>query len=216
VQGSPASASGAEHRARLIAAMAASIEEKGYRNTSIADVVRIARTSRRTFYEHFDDRDGCFLALFEATTGEMIGAIAGAAQFDGPWEGLIDAAVGAYLDSVAAQPALFASFTHELPALGRAGVERARGVGERFVDLLVALARAGMRERPDVVARPLERDTAVIIVGGLRELIISALEQRRDVSELRANAAGAVKAIVRAAVLEPQDRAATHARATLA
>jgi AcrR family transcriptional regulator len=205
VPASAAPASGAEHRARLIAAMAASIEEKGYRNTSIADVVRIARTSRRTFYEHFDDRDACFLALFEATTGEMMRTIAGAVQFDGPWEGLIDAAVRAYLESVASHPALFASFTHELPALGRAGVESARRVGERFVDLLVALADAGMRERPDLVARPLERDTAVIIVGGLRELIISALEERRDVSELRVSAARAVKAIVRAAVLEPQD-----------
>jgi AcrR family transcriptional regulator len=210
VPASPAPASGAEHRARLIAAMAASIEEEGYRNTSIADVVRLARTSRRTFYEHFDDRDACFLALFEATTGEMMRTIAAAVQFDGPWEGLIDAAVRAYLESVASHPELFASFTHELPALGRAGVESARRVGERFVDLLVALADAGMRERPDLVARSLERDTAVIIVGGLRELIISALEERRDVSELRVSAARAVKAIVRAAVLEPQN---TFARA---
>ena len=196
--------------------MATSIEERGYRSTSIADVVRIARTSRRTFYEHFDDRGACFLALFEATTGEMMHAIATAVEFDGQWEGLIDGAVGAYLDSVAAHPALFASFTHELPALGRAGVERARGVGERFVELLLALAQAGIRERPELVARPLERDTAVIIVGGLRELIISALEQRRDVSELRVSAARAVTAIVRAAVLEPQAPAAAHARATLA
>jgi AcrR family transcriptional regulator len=192
------------HRERLIAAMAASIEEKGYRNTSVADVVRIARTSRRTFYEHFEDRDACFLALFEATTGEMMGAIAATMQFDGQWEEPIDAAVGAYLDSVAARPALFESFTHELPGLGPSGVARARGVAEGFADLLVALADAGRRERPELLARPLQRDTAVIIVGGLRELIVSALEQRRDVSELRASAAGAVKAIVRAAVLDPE------------
>ena len=49
------------HRERLIAAMAASIEEKGYRETFVGDVVRIARTSRRTYYEHFRDRDACFL-----------------------------------------------------------------------------------------------------------------------------------------------------------
>jgi AcrR family transcriptional regulator len=198
------------YRQRLIAAMARSIEAKGYRGTSVADVVRLARTSRRTFYEHFEDRDACFLALFEATTGGMMEAIAGAVAVDGDWEGLVDAAIGAYLDSIAARPALFASFTHELPALGRAGVESARGVGERFVDLLVGLAETGLRERPDVVARALDRDTAVIIVGGLRELMITALEQRRDVSELRASAASAVKAIVRASMLE---RDAEHARA---
>jgi AcrR family transcriptional regulator len=193
----------ASPRERLIAAMAVSIEDKGYRSTSVADVVRLARTSRRTFYEHFADRDACFLALFEATTGEMMNAIASAAQFNADWEGLVEATVGAYLEQVAARPALFESFTHELPALGRAGVERAHGVAERFVDLLVGLAEAGRRERPDLVARPLQRDTAVIIVGGLRELMISALAQGREISELRVSAVSAVKAILRAAVLEP-------------
>jgi AcrR family transcriptional regulator len=191
-------------RERLIAAMASSIEEKGYRNTSVADVVRIARTSRRTFYEHFEDRGACFLALFEATSGEMMHAIAAAMLLGAHWEGLIDAAVGAYLDVVAAHPALFESFTHELPALGRAGVERTRGVNERFVELLVELAEAARRGHPELHARALPRDTAVIIVGGLRELIVSALEQHRDVSQLRASATGAVKAIVRAAVLDPE------------
>jgi len=192
------------HRERLIAAMAASIEEKGYRNTSVADVVRIARTSRRTFYEHFADRDACFLALFEATMGEMMSEIALAVDADEDWETLVDAAVGAYLGSVAARPALFQSFTHELPGLGRAGIERGRGVAERFADLLVALAKAARRERPELLARALDHDTAIIIVGGLRELIVSAVEQQRDVSELRASAAAAVKAIVRAALFEQQ------------
>jgi AcrR family transcriptional regulator len=203
VSAAPARAASA-HRERLIAAMAMSIEARGYRSTSVAHVVRLARTSRRTFYEHFEDRDACFLALFESTTGEMMGSIAAAVQFDAEWEELVDAAVGAYLDSVAARLALFESFAHELPALGPAGVERARGVTNRFVDLLVELAEAGRRERPDIVARSLRRDTAVIIVGGLRELIFSALDEHRDVSELRAGAAAAVKAILRAAMLEPR------------
>ena len=42
-----------------------------------------------------------------------------------------------------------------------------------------------------------------MIVGGLRELTVSAFEQRREVSELRATAVGVVKAILGAAVLEP-------------
>jgi AcrR family transcriptional regulator len=193
----------ADPRERLLAAMATSIEQNGYRSSSVADVVRIARTSRRTFYEHFADRDACFLALFEATTGEVMRAIAGAVTFDGPWERQVEAAIAAYLDGVAARPALFQSFTHELPALGRAGVESARGVSERFVQLLVGLVEAGAHERPDLVARPLRRDTAVIIIGGLRELMITAVEEGRDVSALRAVATDAVKAIMRAAVVEP-------------
>src|ERR1700727_3563093 len=110
----------AGHRERLIAAMAASIEEKGYRDTTVADVVRIARTSRRNFYEHFADRDACFLALFDATNETMMREIADAVQPDRPLDEQVDRAVDAYIDNVAATPALYRSFVRELPGLGRA------------------------------------------------------------------------------------------------
>jgi AcrR family transcriptional regulator len=191
------------HRERLLAAMAASIEEKGYRNTSIADVVRIARTSRRNYYEHFSDRDACFLALFDATSEQMMREIAGAVRADASLEEQVDAAIGSFLDGVAARPKLFRSFTWELPALGRAGAERERAVAERFATLLMAFVESARREHADVDARPLSRDAALVIVGGLRELMVSAFEQPRDVSELRGTAVDVVKAILAAAVLEP-------------
>ncbi len=43
----------AEFRQRLLEGMAAAIRECGFRDSTVADVVRCARTSRRTFYEHF-------------------------------------------------------------------------------------------------------------------------------------------------------------------
>ena len=88
------------HRDRLIAAMATAIEQQGYRDTTVADVVRIARTSRRNFYEHFDDRDACFLALFDATNDAMMHAIAAAVHPDRPLEEQVDAAVDAYIENV--------------------------------------------------------------------------------------------------------------------
>ena len=98
--------------------MAASIEEKGYRDTTVADVVRLARTSRRSFYEHFEDRDACFLALFDATNDAMMRRVA---ENVDPAESLdeqVDAAVDGYISSVTEQPTLFASFVRELPGLG--------------------------------------------------------------------------------------------------
>jgi AcrR family transcriptional regulator len=198
-EASPQPAQGGHHE-RLVAAMASSIEEKGYRNTSVADVVRLARTSRRSYYEHFADRDACFLALFDATNEAMMQRIAAAVQPQAPWEQQVDAAIGAYLDSVAARPALCQSFAWELPALARAGAARERAVVERFAALLVALVESGRRKQPQISARPLTRDTAIVMVGGLRELTVSAFEQGRDVQELRATAASVVKGILRAAV----------------
>jgi AcrR family transcriptional regulator len=46
----------AEFRRRLLEGMAAAIRDTGYRDATVADVVRHARTSRRTFYEHFPSK----------------------------------------------------------------------------------------------------------------------------------------------------------------
>ncbi len=191
---------GASHRERLIAAMAASIEQKGYRETTVADVVRLAHTSRRTFYEYFEDRAACFIALFEEVNERTMEQVASAVHPDDEWEAQVDAALDAYLDSVIAQPALYQSFVRELPGLGRASTDSGLAVIERFAGLLVALVETGRREQRDLETQPLTMDMAVIIVGGLRELMVISLQRRRDLRELRAGLASAVKAILRAAV----------------
>jgi AcrR family transcriptional regulator len=189
------------HRDRLIAAMAASIIEKGYRDTTVADVVRLARTSRRSFYEHFVDRDACFLALFDATNDAMMGEIAAAVQPDQTLDAQVDSAIDAYIDNVSKQPALYASFVRELPGLGRAGAERGLATLERFAAMLVALVDSGRAVQPNMAARPLTMDTAIIIVGGLRELAVISLQRGRDVRELRASAGSTIKAILTGALL---------------
>jgi AcrR family transcriptional regulator len=189
------------HRQRLIAAMAASIEEQGYRETTVADVVRLARTSRRTFYEHFDDREACFLALFDSTNDAMMQEIATAVHPDEPLGDQVDRALDAYIQNVAAQPALYRSFVRELPGLGQAGADRQLAVIERFARLLVDLVESGRREQPDLAARPLTPDTAIMIVGGMRELAVISLQQGRDVRELRGVAGQTVKAILAGTLL---------------
>jgi AcrR family transcriptional regulator len=196
--------SGAEplgHRERLIAAMAASIEEKGYRDTTVADVVRIARTSRRNFYEHFEDRDACFLSLFDATNDAMMRAVAAAVHPDQTLDEQVDSAVDAYIDNVSQQPALYASFVRELPGLGQAGAERGLATLERFAALLVTLVDSGRAAQPELSVRPLTFDTAIIIVGGLRELAVISLQRGRDVRELRTSAGATVKAILTGTLL---------------
>ena len=190
----------AGHRQRLIAAMASSIGSKGYRETTVADVVRIARTSRRNFYQQFEDRDACFLALFDATNDAMMEQIAAAVDPHQALEQQVDRALDAYIENVTAQPALYQSFVRELPGLGRAGADRQLAVTERFARLLVGLVESGRREQPGLAAGPLAMDTAVMIVGGLRELAVISLQRGRDVRELRASAGATVKAILTGAL----------------
>jgi AcrR family transcriptional regulator len=189
------------YRQRLIAAMATSIGERGYRASTVAEIVRIAHTSRRNFYEQFADREACFLALFEEANDALMEQIAAAIDPSEPLERQVDRALGAYLDNVTSQPGLYQSFVRELPALGQAGAERQVVVIERFARLLVALVDTGRQAQPELGARPLSIEMAVIIVGGLRELMVISFQQGRDVRTLRASAGDAVKAILNATLL---------------
>ena len=159
-----------DHRERLIAAMAASVEERGYPETTVAHVVRLARTSRRTFYEHFQDRADCFLALFDVTNDQVLAALAAAVDRrrrrapGGPGARCLPGCV-------ASRPALSRSFVRELPALGERGAEHQLATIERFARQLVELVEQVRREQPGLACgRGL--DTAIMIVGGVRELVV--------------------------------------------
>jgi AcrR family transcriptional regulator len=59
--------------------------EKGYAATTTADIVRHSRVSKWTFYEHFTDREACFLACYAHGGDLSLRAVAEAAGRSGPW-----------------------------------------------------------------------------------------------------------------------------------
>ena len=59
-------------RRRLTDGLAESIVERGYRDTTIADIVRHARTSKRTFYQELDGKEECFVELLRTAIEDMI------------------------------------------------------------------------------------------------------------------------------------------------
>jgi AcrR family transcriptional regulator len=63
-------------RARLLSAAVASIAEMGYAGASVAHIATRARVSRRTFYDLFEDREDCLLAVLrdaaERVRGEIV------------------------------------------------------------------------------------------------------------------------------------------------
>ena len=60
----------------------------------------------------------------------------------------------------------------------------------------VGLVDRAREAQPGLVARSLDLDTAIIIVGGLRELLVLSLQQGRDLRELRSNVGRTIKAIL--------------------
>jgi AcrR family transcriptional regulator len=171
-------------RERLLVGMAEAIREQGgLKPVTVAEVVRHAHTSRRTFYQHFADRDDCFLALFDVVSSALLERIADAATGDGPFGERVDRAVAAYLGAVAAEPVLTRACIQETPAMGAAGMERVQALHERWARQIMRLVEEARRH--DDTLRPLPLEVATIITGGFRDLVITALDQGRDLTELQ-------------------------------
>lgn len=56
------------HFTRLLAGTARAVYEHGYAGATIEQIVDVAATSRRTFYDHFDGKDGAVEALLYLAT----------------------------------------------------------------------------------------------------------------------------------------------------
>src|SRR3954464_3665485 len=63
-------------RERLFAALVATVDEKGYEATTVADLVKLSGVSRSAFYRHFEDKQACFLAAIEAMIEPALGTLA--------------------------------------------------------------------------------------------------------------------------------------------
>jgi AcrR family transcriptional regulator len=171
-----------DHRLRLMEGMAAAVNEKGYAATTIGDVVRHSRVSKRTFYEHFADREACFLACYEFGAELALRAVAEAAGRGGPWPQRVRAATRAYLDTLRARPALTRTLLVEVHGAGPRALALRRAVLQRFARLLSDLVETGRRDHPEV--RELTPEMATALVGGINELVLATVEQKRGTDRL--------------------------------
>jgi len=190
----------AEHpfRRRLLDGLADSIAERGYRETTIADIVRHARTSKRTFYREFSGKEECFIELLRTANEEMIAQIKSAVDPEAFWQDQIRQAIDAYVDSIESRPAVTLSWIRELPALGAAvrSVQR-QGIVQLTEMLEVITSDAGFRRAGIPPASP---QLSVILLGGLRELTAVTVEDKKDVRQIVDAAVAASIALVTASV----------------
>jgi AcrR family transcriptional regulator len=179
---------------RLLDGLAASLADRGYRDTTVADIVRQARTSKRTFYEQFASKEECLVELLRRNNIALIDAITAAVDPEAAWTDQIDAAVAAYLHHIRERPAVTLSWIREAPALASVAHPLHRDAMQALTDMLVVLTgspgfrRAGLEPVPPTIA--------LILLGGLRELTALFVEDGRDVGEIAAPAAASARALL--------------------
>lgn len=166
-----------EHRARLLDGLAQALEAKPYREITVADIVQAARVSKRTFYEQFEAKEDCLLALCERTAElalELIAAHYNPAQ---DWQEQVRRVIDAYFAQMQAQPVLVRTLFIEILSLGDRGLAVRRGINQRFAEFLCA--QVELERSRGVNKRPLHPQIAMAVVGGFHELVLQAVEENR-------------------------------------
>lgn len=158
-------------RDRLLDAVVRETVLSGYEATTVGTITARAHVSRTTFYEHFADKQECFLAahsaLVERLTTEVASVVRTEPASGQSWRAIIQALVG----FAEREPDAFNVATHEAMIVG------ARGRQQRE-ELLVALAdtlEAAFASDPATDATP---DVPVpFVIGGVIRLL--GLQLRR-------------------------------------
>jgi AcrR family transcriptional regulator len=153
----PRGAFGAGQRERILEATEQLIAEKGATGTTIEAIVKAAGVSSVTFYEHFENKDECFVAAFEKAVEELRAEVRGAVSAEMPRADRVRAGLAALLAAIDAEP-----------ARARLCFVEAQKGGPRM--------RARYDEALDAAAAELADPLAQGIAGGLAWLLRERLE----------------------------------------
>jgi AcrR family transcriptional regulator len=176
----------ASQRGRLMSAFVRLAADRGYDAVTIIDIVSLAGTSKRTFYEHFTDKQDCLVQAFDTARMMLVSAVVTEA---GPVEDpikRIEVGVRAYIDALTELPDFTRLFLNESMSAGSELADRWTEAAEMFAGVLARWRSESRRDHPEVPElTPLR---ALIVIMGINEVIcmtvyregVSAVAERAD------------------------------------
>jgi len=154
-------------RERLLNGVVEAVAAHGYNETTIALIAEAAKISRRTFYEHFEGKEECFLAAYEMIDAHVRTAVQAAGDPEGPWPELVRARLSALLEVLSRDAAVARCYLTEPLAAGG-------DLAARYRDSMQLLAEAIRPQRS-----PADIDVEVrdqVLMGGVTILIARCLK----------------------------------------
>ncbi|MGQ2979219.1 MAG: TetR/AcrR family transcriptional regulator [Polaromonas sp.] len=184
------------YRTRLLEGMAHSVAAKAYGDTTVADIVREAGVSKRSFYECFASKDECLIALYVAASHGALKVLKESIDPGRDWKTQVEHALGAYLACLASNPALLRTLFVEILGLGDPGLQVRRRMNQELADFVMQVVHAGHVHTPQEAAR--HRTLAMAVVGGINELVLQSIEAGRtaDLAELTQPCSALVRAVL--------------------
>lgn len=155
-------------RERLISGLIDAVAERGYNETKIADIIEAAGLSRRTFYEHFSNKEDCFAAAYESTFAYIRESMR-ATDMEKEWTDRVGDGLASLLEVLATHPSLARFFLIAPASVGDEIVDRHHVAMLELVSALVE----GSPEPADSIDASETRAQA--LAGGLSRLVVAKL-----------------------------------------
>jgi AcrR family transcriptional regulator len=133
--------------------MLEAVGAEGYEQTSVRTVLDRTGVYRQAFYDHFADKDDCYLQAYDAGVERVEALVVAAAAEESAWTGRLRAGLGALLDFLDAEPDVGRALVVEVHAAGPEALAKRSAVMERVNAFLDgARAEAGDSESPPPIA----------------------------------------------------------------
>lgn len=156
----------ASQRGRLLSAFVRLAADRGVGSVTIGEIVREAGTAKRTFYEHFRDKDDCFLQAFEVASELMVGTVVDTVAAEPDPVKRIDVGARAYLDALVAHPDFTKLFLTHMRAGGPQLAQRWAAWVDALAEVLVSWRTESRESHPDLhELTPLQATAAISAVN---------------------------------------------------
>jgi AcrR family transcriptional regulator len=160
-------------RERILDAVLQAASRSGYSAMRIEDVIAVAGVSRRTFYDHFANKEEAFLAAYELVLEQLLSGVTSAFASGESWTSRVRRGLAAFLNLLASEPVLAQVCVVEALAAGPRALARRTEAMEAFQALL-------QPPKGDALATATAPPVAVeAIVGGIYEVIYSRVTSNR-------------------------------------
>jgi AcrR family transcriptional regulator len=155
-------------RERLLSGVVDAVAEHGYNAATIGAITEAAKVSRRTFYEHFRDKEDCYLAAYAMIDDHVRASMLAAGKPADPWPNQVRARLAAFLDVLSGDLAVARFYLTEPLAAGGE-------IAARYRDAMQLLAETVRPQNAPVGANVEVRDQ--VLMGGIASLIVRRLKR---------------------------------------
>lgn len=168
----------------MLRAVIGAVAQTGYRDVTVADIVRRARVSRAAFYAHFADKEECFLAA-TSHGGQLMAQRVLAATRAVPTaagaKAALRASITAFLDFLVTEPEFARAFYIDMPAAGAGAAAQLEAAHRGFARANRRWHERARQDHPDWPVVP--REAYYALAGASAELV-RALVRRGAIAEL--------------------------------